>query len=207
MVIPSEREVNYHIFMYTMYNSNAPSLRQLAEFMKTDLGFKQLEVGRGWLAAGCGGRGREGAGSFFCCGGCSRDVMLPCLWRSRTSLWVAGVVRFGTRSYCICFLSVACLNANPVMTVGLLFLLCLQFMAGPGNDTMTIKRLLSKSWQFMNVITTARTFVAPKLPVPPRPFVLTKSGPAPLVQAINDCATFNVSCAVCASCNGWFIAW
>lgn len=44
MVIPTEREVNYHIFMYTMYNSPAPSLRQLAAFMRTDLGFKQLEV-------------------------------------------------------------------------------------------------------------------------------------------------------------------
>jgi hypothetical protein len=37
-------QVNYHIFMYTMYNSPAPSLRQLAAFMKTDLGFRQLEV-------------------------------------------------------------------------------------------------------------------------------------------------------------------
>jgi len=44
MVIPTEREVNYHLFMYTMYNSPAPSLRQLAAFMLTDLGFKQLEV-------------------------------------------------------------------------------------------------------------------------------------------------------------------
>lgn len=44
MVIPTEREVNYHIFMYTMYNSPAPSLHQLAAFMRTDLGFKQLEV-------------------------------------------------------------------------------------------------------------------------------------------------------------------
>jgi len=80
---------------------------------------------------------------------------------------------------------------------GLLLLVLLfrlsQFAAGPGNDTMTIKQLLSKSWQFKNVITTARTFVAPPLPLPPRPFVLTRSGPAPLVQAIQDCATFNVS--------------
>lgn len=44
MVIPTEREVNYHVFMYTMYSSNAASLRQLASFMRTDLGFKQLEV-------------------------------------------------------------------------------------------------------------------------------------------------------------------
>jgi hypothetical protein len=44
MVIPTEREVNYHIFMYTIYLSPVPSLRQLASFMRTDLGFKQLEV-------------------------------------------------------------------------------------------------------------------------------------------------------------------
>lgn len=57
---------------------------------------------------------------------------------------------------------------------------------------MTIKRLLSRSWQFKNVITTAQTFVASKMPPPPRPFVLAKSGPAPLVTAIKDCATFKV---------------
>lgn len=45
MVIPTAREVNYHLFMYTMFNSPAPSLQQLASFMKTDLGFQQLEVG------------------------------------------------------------------------------------------------------------------------------------------------------------------
>lgn len=51
MVIPTEREVNYHIFMYTMHNSPAPSLRALASFMRTDLGFKQLEVSL-WAAFG-----------------------------------------------------------------------------------------------------------------------------------------------------------
>jgi hypothetical protein len=51
MVIPTEREVNYHIFMYTMYSSTAETLRQLASFMRTDLGFKQLEV-RGFASHG-----------------------------------------------------------------------------------------------------------------------------------------------------------
>lgn len=90
---------------------------------------------------------------------------------------------------------------------------CAQFMPGPGNDTMTIKRLLSRSWQFKNVVTTTRTFVAPKLPPPSRPFVLSKSGPAPLVQAIKDCSTFNVSCVSTPTtvhipaCMPWTLFW
>lgn len=61
---------------------------------------------------------------------------------------------------------------------------------------MTIKKLLSRSWQFKDVITTTQTFAAKKLPVPPRPFVLSKGGPAPLVTGISNCQTFDVSCIV-----------
>lgn len=79
------------------------------------------------------------------------------------------------------------------LPVALLCTPCPQFAAGPGNDTMTIKLLLSRSWQFKNVVTTTQTFVAPKLQPPPRPFVLAKAGPAPLVTAVEDCPSFNVS--------------
>jgi hypothetical protein len=178
MVIPTEREVNYHIFMYTMYQSSAPSLRQLASFMRTDLEFKQLEV-RGFAS--------HWVRSIFSdCG--SIDGVLGCS-STHCMVQLAGTRtippgRLSLRRACELWLPIG------LSLRGLSFLL--QFGVGPGNDTMTIKRLLSRSWQFKNVITTAQTFVAPKMPPPPRPFVLAKSGPAPLVSAIKDCSTFKV---------------
>lgn len=44
IVIPSEDELSYLVFMGTMYNSPSPSLRQLASFYTTDLKMTTFDV-------------------------------------------------------------------------------------------------------------------------------------------------------------------
>lgn len=44
MVIPMQEELNYQVFMYTMFNSPAPALRDLTEFYRTDLDTKTIQV-------------------------------------------------------------------------------------------------------------------------------------------------------------------
>jgi len=45
LVVPSQEELNYQVFMYTMFNSPAPALRDLTEFYRADLNTKVIQVG------------------------------------------------------------------------------------------------------------------------------------------------------------------
>lgn len=42
----------------------------------------------------------------------------------------------------------------------------MQFVPGPGNDTLTIVRLVSRGWDFWYVVSTLRNVVAPQRPLP-----------------------------------------
>lgn len=68
----------------------------------------------------------------------------------------------------------------------------LQFMTGPGNDSLTTIRQLNIGWDFWYVVSTTRAFVAPKLPAPRHPFTLRMDRPMPVVQAVRDCSEFEV---------------
>lgn len=71
--------------------------------------------------------------------------------------------------------------------------LCVQFLPGPGNDTLTTMRLLNRGWNFWYVVSTLKPIVAPKRPLPRQAFDMQKYRTGALVQALQDCSGFVVS--------------
>lgn len=63
---------------------------------------------------------------------------------------------------------------------------CMQFLPGPGNDTLTTIRFINLAWDFWFVLSTTQPIVAPKRPVPRQTFSLQVFRPGPLVQALRD---------------------
>jgi hypothetical protein len=51
LVVPSQEELNYQVFMYTMFNSPAPALRELTSFYRTDLNASVIQVCAGNASA------------------------------------------------------------------------------------------------------------------------------------------------------------
>jgi hypothetical protein len=44
LVVPTQEELNYQVFMYTMFNSPAPALRDLTDFYRTELSTSVIQV-------------------------------------------------------------------------------------------------------------------------------------------------------------------
>ncbi len=44
LVVPTQEELNYQVFMYTMFNSPAPALRELTSFYRADLNTTVIQV-------------------------------------------------------------------------------------------------------------------------------------------------------------------
>jgi len=68
----------------------------------------------------------------------------------------------------------------------------LQFMPGPGNNTLTITRFLNIGWDFVDVVSTTQPVAAPKRALPPHARAVEIDRPSTLVQAVQDCAGVQV---------------
>lgn len=61
-----------------------------------------------------------------------------------------------------------------VLTDRLCICAVLQFLSGPGNDTLTVIRLKSSGWNMWYTVSTLRSFVAPRRPLPRQAFSMQK---------------------------------
>lgn len=49
LVVPTQEELNYQVFMYTMFNSPAPALQDLTSFYRDDLNTSIIQVRIAWV--------------------------------------------------------------------------------------------------------------------------------------------------------------
>lgn len=104
------------VFMYTMYNSPAPALRDLTDFYRSELNTKTIQVG-GWMDCLC-----------------LQSIVLSA---GRSCSCQHGIAH---RVACLAHFCAA-MTTSPCRPAVLL-----QFVPGPDNNTLTLIRLLSDGW-------------------------------------------------------------
>jgi hypothetical protein len=88
LVVPTQEELNYQVFMYTMFNSPAPALRDLTSFYRDDLNTSIIQVNTAWVML-MGKSPWRGCYVGLCCvratlfGGASSAEHVACTCRAR----------------------------------------------------------------------------------------------------------------------------
>jgi hypothetical protein len=75
----------------------------------------------------------------------------------------------------------------------MLTFLHLQFVPGPGPDSLTVINFQNLAWDLRYTVITTQPVVAPKLPLPGPPLNLQATRAGPLLQSVGSCSSLQVS--------------